>query len=179
MKHAALNATMLTLMLSLQGCSSLPDALKLNDITRLLSPATQQQTGNSELPPTRNEISWQSGTIPVPVDTVAMRLKGHYGFVSEDDVTAARNSGQGNAGWSASAISEGASWQAQPGSYYRMSRNQAGDDRLTVEVTGNSLTSVITAHYRSSTPAHLKEAWTARLWKQIPDVAKGKNIKQL
>ncbi|MCX8956982.1 hypothetical protein [Erwinia psidii] len=160
MKHAALNATIMMLMLTLTGCSS------------LLSPATQQRNGNTEGTPARNEVSWQSATIAVPVDTVALRLKAHYGFVSEDDVTAARNSGQGNVGWSASAISEGASWQAQPGSYYRMSRNWAGDDRLTLEVTGNSQTSVISAHYRSSTPAHLKEAWTARLWKQIPAVAR-------
>ncbi|EXU74337.1 hypothetical protein [Erwinia mallotivora] len=172
MKHSALNATMLTLMLSLQGCSSLPDELKLNDITRLLSPAAQQRNVNEEDTPARNEVSWQSGTIPVPVDTAALRLKMHYGFVSEDDINAARNSGQGNAGWSASAISEGTSWQAQPGSAYRMSRNWAGDDRLTLEVTGNGRTSVITAHYRSSNPGHLKEAWTARLWKQIPDVAR-------
>ncbi|KKF37964.1 hypothetical protein SY86_23050 [Erwinia tracheiphila] len=164
--------TILTLMLSLTGCSSIPDDFRLNDIPRRLNPGTQQHTGTTEESPARNEVSWQSGTIPVPVDTVAMRLKEHYGFVSEDDVTAARNSGQGNAGWSASAISEGTSWQARPGSYYRMSRNRAGDDRLTLEVTGNGRTSVITAHYRSSSPAHLKESWTARLWKQIPDVAR-------
>lgn len=93
MKHAALNATIMMLMLSLTGCSSLPDALKMNDISSLLNPATQQRNGNTEGTPARNEVSWQSATIAVPVDTVALRLKAHYGFVSEDDVTAALNSG--------------------------------------------------------------------------------------
>ena len=78
-----------------------------------------------------------------------------------------------NAGWSASAISEGASWTAQPGSYYRMSRNWAGNDRLTLEISSSGKGSTIVATYRSSNPEHLKPEWTSRLWKQIPEVASG------
>lgn len=138
-----------------------------------INPVSQQQTQNSAEPTQRNYVGQFYGPIPIPAETVAMRLKQHYEFVSDEDVSAARNSGQGNAGWSASAISEGTSWEAQPGSYYRMSRNWAGNDRLTLEVRGTSKESFITATYISSNPEHLKKTWTSRLWKQIPDVAGG------
>ena len=168
-----------TLLLMLTGCSGntpLND-LSLSSLNSLLNPASQQPVTENEESTPRDFVTWTSGTVSVPVDTAAMRLKQHYGFVSDTDVAAARNSGQGNAGWSASAISEGSSWEAQPGSYYRMSRNWAGNDRLTLEVRGNSQQSAITATYISSNPEHLKKTWTSRLWKQIPDVARGKNIK--
>jgi hypothetical protein len=97
---------------------------------------SQQQTQNSAEPNQRNYVGQFYGPIPIPAETVAMRLKQHYGFVSDIDVAAAHNSGQGNAGWSASAISEGTSWEAQPGNYYRMSRNWAENDRLTLDVRG-------------------------------------------
>ena len=54
-----------------------------------------------------------------------------------------------------------------------MSRNWAENDRLTLDVRGNSKESFITATYISSNPEHLKKTWTSRLWKQIPDVASG------
>lgn len=34
----------------------------------------------------------------------------------------------------------------------------------------------VTAIYRSSNPEHLKPEWTARLWKQIPEVARGTKV---
>ena len=165
-----------TLLLTLTGCSgnsSLND-LSLRRLTSIINPVSQQQTQNNAEPTLRNYVGQFYSPIPIPAETVAMRLKQHYGFVSDEDVSAARNSGLGNASWSASAISEGTSWEAQPGSYYRMSRNWAGNDRLTLEVRGNSKESFITATYISSNPEHLKDGWTGRLWKQIPDVARGK-----
>ncbi|AIR87661.1 hypothetical protein [Pantoea rwandensis] len=163
-----------TILMALTGCSN--NALNefgLGNLNSLLnSPSQQPATENAEST-RRDSVTWTSGTFSVRVDVVAMRLKQHYGFVSDTDIAAARNSGQGNAGWSASAISEGASWEAQPGSYYRMSRNWAGNDRLTLEVRGSSKESFITATYISSNPEHLKKTWTSRLWKKIPDVAGG------
>nr|WP_310615763.1 hypothetical protein [Pantoea cypripedii] len=162
-------------LLTLTGCSSnnsLAD-LNLGNLNSLINPGSQHAaTDNAESAP-RKYVVWTSGIVSVPAETAAMRLKQHYGFVSDDDVAAARNSGQGNAGWSASAISEGTSWETQPGSYYRMSRNWAGNDRLTLEIRGNNKQSGITATYISSNPEHLKKAWTSRLWGQIPDVARG------
>lgn len=164
-----------TLLLTLTGCSgSSPlNDLSLSRLTSLINPVSQQQTQNSAEPNQRNYVGQFYSPIPIPAETVAMRLKQHYGFVSDIDVAAAHNSGQGNAGWSASAISEGTSWEAQPGNYYRMSRNWAENDRLTLDVRGNSKESFITATYISSNPEHLKKTWTSRLWKQIPDVASG------
>ncbi|WP_275233330.1 hypothetical protein [Pantoea ananatis] len=110
-----------------------------------------------------------------------MRLKEKFGFVSDGDVAAARNSGQGNAGWSASAISEGTSWSAEPGRYYRISRNWAGNDRLTIEVrrtfkgtgaTGNRAGSFVASTYISSDPKHVTNAWTKRLFSQIHAAAR-------
>lgn len=164
-----------TLVIMLTGCSgnTLADYLNPDNLSSLIKPANKQPVTGNEGAIIRKNSVWTSGPIPVPVDMAAMRLKQHYGFVSDIDVTGARNSAQGNAGWSASAISEGTSWEAQPGSYYRMSRNWAGNDRLTLEVRGNSKESFITATYVSSNTEHLKKNWTARLWKQIPDVTSG------
>jgi len=165
-----------TLSLTLTGCSANNplNELSLGNLNSLINPVSQQPaTGNNESAPRKYTV-WTSGSVSTPVETAAMLLKQHYGFVSDTDVAAARNSGQGNAGWSASAISEGTSWEAQQGSYHRMSRNWAGNDRLTLEVRGYSKESLITATYISSDPEHLKDAWTARLWKQIPSVARGK-----
>lgn len=175
MKKMISVVSLTTLLLTLTGCSgnSPLNDLRLSRLTSLINPESQQQTQNSDEPNQRNYAVQFYGPIPIPAETVAMRLKQHYGFVSDEDVSAARNSGQGNAGWSASAISEGTSWEVQPGSRYRMSRNWAGNDRLTLEITGGSKESFITATYISSNPEHLKRTWLSRLWKQIPEVASG------
>ncbi|MFC0140116.1 hypothetical protein ACFFJN_08595 [Erwinia mallotivora] len=115
----------ITLLLTLTGCSgnNLSGYLSPGNLNSLINPDSQQSLTHDTKPVPRISVVWTSGPFPTSVDTTAMRLKQHYGFVSDTDVAAARNSGQGNAGWSASAISEGSSWEAQPGSYYRMSRN--------------------------------------------------------
>ncbi|MEH5573109.1 hypothetical protein PO590_13630 [Raoultella ornithinolytica] len=171
MKMASIRVSAFILALVLSGCSQsqINPLWQLAGIQDPVSPAQQQPASAPEV---RNSVA-KTWTLPVDVDTAALRLKQHYSFSSDEDVAAARNSGQGNAGWSASAISEGASWVAQSGSYYRMSRNWAGNDRLTLEVRGNRQKSSITATYISSSPEHLKKAWTARLWQQIPNVARG------
>lgn len=171
MKTLILKPVIPFILLTLAGCSQ--NQLnqfqqQLSDVSALMSSGEQQA---AEKQVERSEVV-HSFSLPVGVDTAALRLKQHYGFPSNEDVAAARNSGQGNAGWSASAISEGASWSAQPGVYYRMSRNWAGNDRLTIEATGDAKQSNVTAIYRSSNPEHLKPEWTARLWKQIPEVAR-------
>lgn len=165
---------MTAVLMFLTACSQ----NQFNQLQQQLSDVKSQLTPGAPSSPAkeadRNEVV-SVYTLPAGtgVDTAAMRLKQHFGFSSDEDVAAARNSGQGNAGWSASAISEGTSWLAQPGSYYRMSRNWAGNDRLTLEVRGNTKGSYVTATYRSSNPEHLKPAWTSRLMKQIPEVAQG------
>ena len=143
--HSVISFT--TLLLTLTGCSgnSPLNDLSLGSLNSLLNPTSQEPAADNVKSPPRNSVVNTLGPFSVPVDTVAMRLKQHYGFVSDEDVSAARNSGLGNASWSASAISEGTSWEAQPGSYYRMSRNWAGNDRLTLEVRGNIKESFITA----------------------------------
>lgn len=177
MKKRILQSVIPFVLLTLAGCSQNPLSQfqqQLSDVRAMLSPVGLQ---TAEKQAERNEIV-HSFSVPVGTDTAALRLKQHYSFPSDEDVAAARNNGQGNAGWSASAISEGASWSARPGAYYRMSRNWAGSDRLTIEVTGDAKQSNVTATYRSSSPEHLKPEWTVRLWKQIQDVARGTNVSQ-
>lgn len=172
----SLRITGFSLLLALSGCTStqLNDFQKqLADIGGSVVPQTQQ-LGSSEV--IRSEIT-NAVNVTTDVDTAAMRLKRHYGFSTDEEISAARNSGKGNAGWVATAISEGTSWSAQTGSYYRMSRIWTGNDRLTIEVFHQGTGSQIVSTYRSSNPKHLTEKWTERLWSQIPDVAQGINIK--
>lgn len=178
-KNLSLSA--IVLATTLTGCSSFMSGIGqsgwLNDDHPMPSDVKDQATAEK-----RNQVSDAYGPIAIPADTVAMRLKEKFGFVSDGDVAAAHNSGQGNAGWSASAISEGTSWSAEPGSYYRMSRNWAGNDRLTIEVrrafkgtgaTGNKAGSFIVSTYISSDPKHVTDAWTKRLFSQIHAGARG------
>lgn len=166
---------------TLTGCSSLVSGIgqrgSLNDGHPMPSDVKDQTT-----PEKSNQVSDAFGPIAKPADTVAMRLKEKFGFVSDGDVAAARNSGQGNAGWSASAIPEGTSWSAEAGSYYRMSRNWAGNDRLTIEVrrtftgagaTGDRAGSFVVSTYISSDLKHITDAWTKRLFSQIHAAARG------
>ncbi|KTR49954.1 hypothetical protein NS303_03505 [Pantoea ananatis] len=178
MSKKALNLSAIVLATTLTGCSSFMSGIGqsglLNDGHKMPSDVKDQTT-----PEKRSQVSDAYGPIAVPADTVAMRLKEKFGFVSDGDVAAARNSGQGNAGWSASAISEGTSWSAEPGRNYRMSRNWAGNDRLTIEVrrgtgaTGNKAGSVVISTYISSDPKHVTDAWTKRLFSQIHAAARG------
>ncbi|MER2043842.1 MAG: hypothetical protein ABS943_08375 [Pantoea agglomerans] len=178
MSKKALNLSATVLATTLCGCSSfmsgIGQSVWLNDGHQMPSDVKGQTT-----PEKRSQVSDAYGPIAVPVDTVAMRLKEKFGFVSDGDVAAARNSGQGNAGWSASAISEGTSWSAEPGNYYRMSRNWVGNDRLTIEVrrgtgaTGNKAGTVVISTYISSDPKHVTDAWTKRLFSQIHAAARG------
>ena len=181
MSKKALNLSAIVLATTLTGCSSFMSGIgqfgSLNDGHPMPSDVKDQTIAEK-----RNQVSDAFGPIAIPADTVAMRLKEKFGFVSDGDVAAARNSGQGNAGWSASAISEGTSWSAEPGSYYRMSRNWAGNDRLTIEVrrtfrgtsaTGNKAGSFVVSTYISSDPKHVTDAWTKRLFSQIHAAARG------
>lgn len=180
MSKKALNLSGIVLATTLTGCSSFMSGFGqsgwLNDGHQMPTDVKDQTT-----PEKRSQVSDAYGPIAVPADTVAMRLKEKFGFVSDGDVAAARNSGQGNAGWSASAISEGTSWSAEPGRYYRMSRNWAGNDRLTIEVStperadvsGNKSGSFVLSTYISSDPKHVTDAWTMRLFSQIHATARG------
>ncbi|MCW0352251.1 hypothetical protein NG830_00680 [Pantoea ananatis] len=181
MSKKALNLSAIVLATILTGCSSFMSGIgqfgSLNDGHPVPSDVKDQTTAEQ-----RNQVSDAYGPVSIPAETVAMRLKEKFGFVSDGDVVAARNSGQGNAGWSASAISEGTSWSAEPGSYYRMSRNWAGNDRLTIEVrrtfkgtgaTGNREGSYVVSTYISSDPKHVTDAWTKRLFSQIHAGARG------
>lgn len=181
MSKKALNLSAIVLATTLTGCSSfmsgIGQSVWLNDGHQMPSDVKGQTT-----PEKRNQVSDAYGPIAIPADTVAMRLKEKFGFVSDGDVAAARNSGQGNAGWSASAVSEGTSWSAEPGNYYRMSRNWAGNDRLTIEVRrtfkgtsaiGNKAKSFVVSTYISSDPKHVTDAWTKRLFSQIHAAARG------
>lgn len=171
-----INSTSLRLVsllfaLVISGCSQ-SQIHQLQQLTGIQNPATSDPQQKASAAEMRNDAV-KTYTLPVNIDAAALRLKQHYNFTSDADVASARINGQGNAGWSASAISEGASWTAQPGSYYRMSRNWAGNDRLTLEISSSGKGSTIVATYRSSNPEHLKPEWTSRLWKQIPEVASG------
>ncbi|MHA7594329.1 LptM family lipoprotein [Pantoea sp. XAF26B01_ASV70] len=179
MSKKALTLSAIVVATTLSGCSSFMNGLgqfgSLNDGHQMPSDVKDQTT-----PEKRNQISDAYGPVLIPVDTVARRLKEKFGFVSDGDVAAVRNSGQGNAGWSASAISEGTSWSAEPGSYYRMSRNWAGNDRLTIEVrrtgagaSGIKSESLIVSTYISSDPKHVTDTWTRRLFTQIHASARG------
>ncbi|TWD43910.1 lipoprotein [Pantoea sp. SJZ147] len=181
MSKKALNLSAIVLATTLTGCSSFINGIGqsgwLNDGRQMPSDVKDQTT-----PEKRNQVSDAYGPVLIPAETVAMRLKKKFGFVSDGDVAAAHNSGQGNAGWSASAISEGTSWSAEPGNYYRMSRNWAGNDRLTIEVrrtlkgtgaTGNKAGSFVVSTYISSDPKHVTDAWTKRLFSQIHAAARG------
>ncbi|WP_205952528.1 lipoprotein [Pantoea stewartii] len=182
MSKKALNLSAIALATTLTGCSSFMSGIGqsglLNDGQQMPSDVKDQTT-----PEQRNQVSDAYGPIAIPADTVAMRLKEKFGFVADGDVAAAHNSGQGNAGWSSSAISEGTSWSAEPGGYYRMSRNWAGNDRLTIEVSrtfkgtgasGNKAGSFVVSTYISSVPKHVTDAWTKRLFSQIHAAARDK-----
>lgn len=171
MKTSSLHLISLLFVLVVSGCSQ-NQFNQLQQLTGIPKPAESEPQQKVSKPEIRNDVV-KTYTLPVNIDTAAMRLKHHYSFTSDADVAAARNNGQGNAGWSASAISEGASWSAQPGSYYCMSRNWAGNDRLTLEISNSGKGSTIVATYRSSNPEHLKPEWTSRLWKKIPEVSQG------
>ncbi|WP_228526077.1 hypothetical protein [Pantoea ananatis] len=63
-----------------------------------------------------------------------------------------------------------------------MSRNWAGNDRLTIEVrrtfkgtgaNGNRAVSFVVSTYISSDPKHVTDAWTKRLFSQIHAAARG------
>jgi hypothetical protein len=56
----------------------------------MISPGEQN---TSDKQAERNEIT-QAFSLPVGVDTAALRLKQHYGFPSDEDVSAARNNGR-------------------------------------------------------------------------------------
>ncbi|RQN05291.1 hypothetical protein [Pantoea ananatis] len=182
MSKKALNLSAIVLATTLTGCSSFMSGIGqsgwLNDGHPMPSDVKDLTT-----PEKRSQVSDAYGPIAIPADKVAMRLKEKFGFVSDEDVAAAGNSGQSNAGWSASAISEGSSWSAEPGNYYRMSRNWAGNDRLTIEVrrmfngtgaTVNKAGSFVVSTYISSDPKHVTDAWTKRLFSQIHAAARGK-----
>lgn len=171
MKLTSLRLISLLFVLVISGCSQ-SQINQLQQLTGLQNPTVSEPQQKGPEPEIRNDAV-KTYTLPVNIDAAALRLKQHYSFTSDADVASARNNGQGNAGWSASAISEGASWSAQPGSYYRMSRNWAGNDRLTLEISSSGKGSTIVATYRSSNPEHLKPEWTSRLWKQIPEVSQG------
>ncbi|PVY82408.1 hypothetical protein [Pantoea ananatis] len=181
MSKKALNLSAFVLATTLTGCSSFMSGIGqsgwLNDDHPMPSDVKNQTTAEK-----RNQVSDAYGPIAIPANTVAMRLKEKFGFVSDGDVAAARNSGQGNADWSASAISEGTSWSAEPGSDYRMSRNWAGNDRLTIEVrrtftgagaTGDRAGSFVVSTYISTNPKHVTDAWVKRLFRQIHTAARG------
>lgn len=136
----------------------------------LLPAAASIDNGSS---PEWGEVS-KTFSVHADVDTAAVRLKRYFRFTSYDEITAAKNSGKGNSGWVASAMAEGTEWNAQPGSYYRMSRIWGKADHLTLEVSHEGNSSHITATYRSKDSSHLKAAWTEKLWAQISPVAEGK-----
>ena len=143
---------------------------QVNQLSSTLSPsAPTASTGKS---PEWGEVS-KTLTVRADVDTAAARLKRYYRFTSSDEITAAGNSGKGNSGWVASAMSDGTDWSAQTGSYYRMSRVWGKADHLTFEVSREGGGSQVIATYRSTDPTHLKDAWTKKLWGQIGPVAEG------
>lgn len=162
------------ILLGVTGCSN----SDLNAITHQVS-----TLGSSLIPSTAStdnvkspewgEIS-KTLTVKTDIDAAAIRLKRYYRFTSTDEITAAGNSGKGNSGWVASAMAEGTDWSAQPGSDYRMSRIWGKADHLTLEVSREGSHSQVIATYRSTDPAHLKDAWTKKLWAQIGPVAEGK-----
>ncbi|QTP14874.1 hypothetical protein [Serratia symbiotica] len=162
------------ILLGVTGCSN----SDLNAITHQVS-----TLGSSLMPSTASTDSVKSPewgeisktlTVHADIDTAAVRLKRFYRFTSTDDIAAAGTSGKGNSGWVASAMAEGTDWSAQPGSYYRMRRIWGPADHLTLEVSREGRNSQVIATYRSTDPAHLKEAWTQKLWAQIGPVAEGK-----
>jgi hypothetical protein len=162
------------ILLGVTGCSN----SDLNAITHQVSTLGSSLMPSSASTDNMKSPEWgevsKTLTVHADIDTAAVRLKRYYRFTSTDEITAAGNSGKGNSGWVASAMAEGTDWSAQPGSYYRMSRIWGNADRLTLEVSREGNSSNVTATYRSTDPAHLKETWTQKLWAQIGPVAEGK-----
>ncbi|APG19785.1 hypothetical protein A3780_20290 [Kosakonia radicincitans] len=114
MKKRQLLPVITALLMSLTACSQsqlTQFQQQLSDITSQPAPGAQPSAAKEA--DRHDVVSVYTLPAGTGVDTAAMRLKQHFGFSSDEDVAAARNSGQGNAGWSASAISEGTSWLAQ------------------------------------------------------------------
>jgi len=178
---AILNKLHILSALLVAACSLGMTACSNNDLNTFTKQVSQlSSTLSPSAPPANAEKSPEWGeatktlTAHADVDTAAARLKHYYHFTSRDEIAAAGNIGKGNSGWVASAMAEGTDWSAQPGSYYRMSRIWGTADHLTLEVSREGNSSNVTATYRSTDPAHLKEAWTQKLWAQIGPVAEGK-----
>lgn len=173
MKKSILFPIVVSACILLSACSQ--NQLQ-NQLTTLQSTLTGTPV-TAKTPQTAADTNWgevhYTFTVKTDVDTAALRLKRYYKFTTDSEIAAAHNSGQGNAGWMASAMGEGTDWAAQPGAWYRMRRNWAANDILTIEVSHEGTTSQITATYRSANPDHLAEKWTAHLRQQIPEVATG------
>jgi len=164
----------ISMLLGVTGCSNSDLNAITHQVSTLSSSLMPSNASNDNVKsPEWGEVT-KTLTVHIDIDTAAVRLKRYYRFTSTDEITAAGNSGKGNSGWVASAMAEGTDWSAQPGSYYRMSRIWGNADRLTLEVSREGNSSNVTATYRSTDPAHLKEAWTQKLWAQIGPVAEGK-----
>lgn len=86
MKKLILCSGISFVLMALAGCSQ--NQLnqfqrQLSDVSTMISPGEQHP---SEKEAERNEIA-QAFSLPVGVDTAALRLKQHYGFPSDEDVS--------------------------------------------------------------------------------------------
>lgn len=118
-------------------------------------------------------------TVPVDIDTVAARLRRHYGFEDVNaKISALRQSGKSSDQWVAAAIAEeGHEWEATPGSYYKMGANvgkRTPPAHIVFELEKNGPGTKMYITYSSSHSETLTEAFVQKLFKTANDVATGK-----
>lgn len=128
--------------------------------------------------PVVDQQSSREFEVPVDVDSAAARVKRYYKFTSSDVVNALNNQGLEGKMKAAAITQGGYTWEAQPGSYYKMGRDWGADegveDIILIELEKNGAGSRMYITFRSSEASHVTDAYTGKLFAEIKQVAEGK-----
>lgn len=159
----------------LTGCSSQEISEWNQKISDFGSGVSKTMTGGKQERATKE----YSVSVPVDVDTAASRLRRYYGFSDVNAKIAALNQTNRNSDkWVAQAIAEeGRTWEATPGSYYKMGRKLGETepkDEVLIELEKDGVGSRMYITYHSSFGEHLTENYVNPLFYQMRDVAAGK-----
>lgn len=168
-----LNTAVLCALLT--GCAD-TDFSSIGQSTFGLSSGTRG-SGNSmpvltkASPPATTSAS-QQFTLPVDIDTAAMRLKRHYGYLSSEEIERIRNKDR-NSRWSAAAIDQAHPvWEALPGRFYRMGSDVGNADHMDIELEKVAAGTRVTVMYKS--PVRLSASALDKVVERVRQVASGK-----
>ena len=113
-------------------------------------------------------------SIPVNIDTAAVRLKKHFNILATDEVEQIKKKNS----LSAQAISEnGNEWYAQPGIHYKLGKGgfgTGGHNRLQIELTRENGRTLMALTYRSPSKEIHTDPNVLSLFAEAKSVAEGK-----